>query len=610
MNRSLRIGAIVIAIVVAMIGAAEFFQPIALAMLLGFVLTPLVQMAEQRLRMPRAAAVLLTITLVGAGVGGVGYVVFRQVMTLAAELPSYQRNIDAKLHLLKPNPESTVSKLSKVAEHVEDSLDPTTATRAPVEVRLADDTTLLERLEGYVSPFQHALGMGGIVALLLVFLLLEREEIGDRIVQLAGRGRLSVTTRMLSQVGTRLSKYLATFALVNLAFGLIITVMLWGVGVPYAILWGALAALLRFIPYIGPMVAFALPTVFSIAYFDTWTRPIVVMALYGTIEVVANSVEPMLYGKTTGVSALSLLIAALFWTWMWGPLGLLLSTPLTVCLMVLGSQIPELSFFATLLQEDLEIEDDLRLYQRLLHRDHDGAIEFLDELMANRSPDRVFDGVVVPALSRATIDHEHGVLDHRDLVFLWGAIQQWLEDTPLRPDPATEDAGTIVPDEPPRRLIGVATHGVSDVLVLRMLGRLLEGRGVTLQVVEAYGSTLNVSEQIAAMEPNMILISYLPPVGLARTRYLGKRLKAHFGELPVVVGYWDQHADPTLAAEPLRSLGLFKTVFTLAAARDLVIGQFEDTSAKPLAIGAPRPGASGTKPADVEVYSPSVTVTR
>ena len=210
-------------------------------------------------------------------------------------------------------------------------------------------------------------------------MLMGREDLSDRIVGLFGHRQVSLTTRTMEEIGQRISRYLATFALVNSGFGLVIGVGLWLIGVPFAVLWGCLAAMLRFIPYVGPAVAFVLPLVFSFAHFPGWTQPLEVVALFAVVEVALNSfLEPVIYGKTTGVSALGLLVAAMFWTWLWGTMGLLLSTPLTVCLAVLGKYVPSLRFFAALLGEEAELEPDVRLYQRLVALDRDGATEVVD----------------------------------------------------------------------------------------------------------------------------------------------------------------------------------------------------------------------------------------
>ena len=237
-------------------------------------------------------------------------------------------------------------------------------------MQVVEQPSFQQRLRVSSGPYLEFLGIGGFVLVLVLFMLTGREDLHDRIVSLFGNRQVGLTTRTMEEIDVRISRYLATFALVNSCFGLVIGLGLWLIGVPYAVLWGCLAAMLRFIPYVGTTVAFALPMIFSIANFPGWVRPLEVVALFGACEIGLNSfLEPVVYGKTTGVSALGLLIAAMFWTWIWGALGLLLSTPLTVCLAVLGKYVPSLNFLAILLGEKVELAPDVKLYQRLVALD-------------------------------------------------------------------------------------------------------------------------------------------------------------------------------------------------------------------------------------------------
>src|SRR3954465_6993159 len=262
-----------------------------------------------------------------------------------------------------------------------------------------------------------------------------REDLSDRIIGLFGNRQISLTTRTMEEIGRRISRYLATFALVNSGFGLVIGLGLGLIGVPYAVLWGCLAALLRFIPYVGPAAAFLLPLVFSFAHFPGWAQPLEVVALFGVVEVLLNSyLEPVIYGKTTGVSALGLLVAAMFWTWLWGTLGLLLSTPLTVCLAVLGKYVPSLQFFATMLGEEAELEPDVRFYQRLVALDRDGSVALTEEAIKKQPRVEVFDQILVPALVRAERDALRDELQEQEREFVWRVVGEVLENLEGVPD--------------------------------------------------------------------------------------------------------------------------------------------------------------------------------
>lgn len=453
--KSLRTLLLVAGFLLVMAVAAEFLQPIALAVLLAFILDPVVRRLD-RLGLPRALGVVLTLLLVFAVIGGLGYVVGRQLGSLTDKLPQYESNIERRLAALRPREDSAVGRVTKMADHVRDSFtEPETIESVtdtgpdPVPVKVVDTPDSVGQLQTLLGPFQHAAAFLGMVLLLLFFLLLNREDIGDRIVQISGRGRISLTTKTLAQIGRRLSRYLATFALVNASFGAIIGVSLAVMGLPYAVLWGVLAGVLRFIPYLGPITAFALPTAFAFAQSEGWALPLAVVGLYAVAEIVANSVEPFIYGRSVGISSLGLLVAALFWTWLWGPIGLLMATPLTVCLTVLGQFVPDLRILSAMLGEEVEVEEDLRWYQRVLHRDREGALKFLDEALEKHGAAKVFDQIVLPALSRADQDFEAGQVDHRDLAALWSTVQGWLDDLAERdefaPGPPATPAGAAPP---------------------------------------------------------------------------------------------------------------------------------------------------------------------
>ena len=370
--RILRALVVAFAIVFIMYVAAEVLKPLALAILLSFILAPFVQWLVRR-GLPRSSSVALVLILVFTVLGGVTYVVGGQFASLADQLPTYQANIQKKLVALRPQNDSALDKARKAVSSIESSLRPAEANNA-TPVRVVSENATVAQLQSVLGPFHLALAFGGVVLLLLVFVLIESNDISDRIVQMVGWGKIGVTTKTMTQIGHVLSRYLATLALFNLAFGVVIGLGLWALGLPSPALWGLLAAVLRFVPYLGTIVSFSLPEIISIAHFPGWTQPILVIALFGGAELIANSIEPLVYGKSTGISPIGLLVAALFWTWLWGGLGLLLANALTVCLAVVGQSTPGLGFLGTLLRHEVEVADDLRWYQRVLHRDQDGAV--------------------------------------------------------------------------------------------------------------------------------------------------------------------------------------------------------------------------------------------
>ncbi|MEO6812042.1 MAG: AI-2E family transporter [Isosphaeraceae bacterium] len=579
---------LIIAIVASMSLAGEVLKPLALAILLSFCLTPVAAFLERR-RLPRALAVILTVVLSLGVLSGVGYVVGSQLTSLANDLPKYQERMIEKVDtLVKPKQDSALTRANKVVSNVAAHMDaPTTMQgRGPnvQDVRVVEAPSFRQRLQTAVGPYLEFVGVSFFVLILVLFIMLNREDLNDRIIRLAGNRQISLTTRTMGEVGQRVSRYLATFAAVNSVIGLIVGLGLWAIGLPLAALWGFLAAALRFIPYVGPTTAFLLPLVFSVAVapMGSWLLPIEVLVLFGVMELVANSfLEPIIYGKTTGVSALGLLVAAMFWTWLWGALGLLLSTPMTVCLAVLGKYVPSLRFFATLLGEEAALDPDVKFYQRLLASDQDGAEDVVEEALRTRPRVEVFDQVLIPTLSRAERDAARQEIDEREQAFVWRVVGDLIDDLEGEPDlslktlsaqgknQARDQAQTTVT----AKLVGVAANDQADALVLRMLAQVLEPLGCRcqLEIMPAGESPLKLAEAIASHEPDLVVLSHLPPVGLTSARYLVRRLHVQAPKLPILVGRWGEGNLSTSLTERLTSAGASGVASSLADARDRIL---------------------------------------
>ena len=578
-----RMTLLIFAVIAFMYFTGEVLKPLALSVLLSFALAPAARLFE-RWGLPRAAAVIITVLFSLAALGGIGYVVGRQLTSLANRLPTYQRNIEVKLsRVFNPGEQSAVGRLKELADEVTAKMATPPSAQpgeaVPVhKVEVVSRPSFQERLGSVMGPYLEFLGVASFVLILVLFILIDRERLSDRIVAIFGHRRVSLTTRTMEEIGRRISRYLATFALVNSGFGLVIGVGLGLIGVPYAVLWGCLAAMLRFIPYVGPAVAFLLPLVFSFAVFSDWEKPLEVVALFGAVEAALISfLEPVIYGKTTGISALGLLIAAMFWTWLWGTLGLLLSTPLTVCLAVLGKYVPGMWFFATLLGEEAELEPDVRFYQRLVALDRDGALEAVETELKKRPRVEVFDKVLVPALSRAERDVAGDELSESKQEFVWGVVGELLDRLEGMPDfnlasLALSDAqgnGSNEQVSTPAevRILGLVADSTADAIVLRMLGQILAPSGCILETVADTDSSLEVLERVAEHSPALVVVSHLPPEGLSLCRYLVRRLRGRFSDLPIVAGRWGEHDGDSSVAERLEEIGASQVVSTLVDAR-------------------------------------------
>lgn len=599
--RLLRAALVAVLVIVVMWVAGELLKPIALAILFAFILDPVVQWFDRR-GVPRIAGIGITLSVVLIALSLSGYLMVKQMLSLAEELPSYESNIITKLAMLQPDPESPIQKAARVAEHVNETLSSEELVEAPTRVRVVQSSGLVQRVESMLDPFQELAAWAGAILFLLFFLLLYREDLGDRIVQLAGHGQLSLTSKTLKMIGARLSRYLTVFAVVNVSFGIVIGGILYVIGLPYALLWGMLSAIFRFIPYLGPVLGFSLPVLFAFAHDPGWVTPLMVIAAYGTAEIVVQSVEPVLYGRTIGVASLSLLLSTMFWAWLWGALGLLLATPLTVCLAVFGKHVPGLSFLDTLLGQNIRVEPDLRFYQQLQNRGRDAALEVLNEAMRTMSLEDVCDEIVIPALSRTDEDRMRGALELTDVVFQWRVVQEWLDDleqrVELSPMPE-ESGGSDGSDSQPFQVVGIATESLAEILVLRMVRLLLRKTpGVQLKIVETIGTPLVVSEQVAELDANAILLSHLPPMRLTHASYMFKRLQAAQPDTPIIMGYWNRNAALSEIQDRLQSVSIYRVALTVASVPDMLQSlRGPDSEARPRAARAARTPATGMKTA-------------
>jgi hypothetical protein len=341
-------------------------------------------------------------------------------------------------------------------------------------------------------------------------------------------------------------------------------------------MWATIAALLRFIPYVGPAVAFVLPLVFAFAYFPGWIQALEVVGLFAVVEVALNSfLEPVLYGKTTGVSALSLLVSAMFWTWLWGALGLLLSTPLTLCLAVLGKSIPSLSFFVKLLGEEAQLDPHVRFYQRIVALDRTGAIALVEEALKQKPRVEVYDRIVIPAMVQAEWDAGRNELGEQEEAFVWQVVSDIVDQLEGVPDLSLEAMTSKLAEgaaeKRPAAIVGVAASDTADALILRMLAQLLASSDCTLDILADIESPLQVAEEVAARAPGLIVVSHLPPDGLNQTRYLVRRIRALTDERPVVVGHWSETRGAAAAADRLVQAGASHVVFTLEDARGRIL---------------------------------------
>jgi predicted PurR-regulated permease PerM len=536
--------------------------PVALAILLAFLLNPVVH-AVQRLGIGRVPAVLLVVILVFTCLGGMSWAVLQQIPRLTDNLPRYEDNIKRKIADLRgAGKGSFLEKAQTTAKEITEELGKGDQAGAekPVPV-VVQAPSALWQLPTLLEPLATA----ALVLVLVIFMLLERGDMRNRLIRLVGYGRLTLTTKALDEAGHRISRYLLMQSIINSSFGVAVGVGLFLIGLPYALIWGVLATVLRFIPYVGPTVAALLPIALSLAVFPGWNQPLLVIGLIVLLELVANMImEPLLYGRVAGISEVSLMIAIAFWTWLWGPVGLLLATPLTVSLGVLGRYVPQLEFLGVLLSDEPVLETHTSYYQRLVARDQDEAVELVEDHLRTHPVAEVYEAVLVPALYTAKKDVVRDNLTADDMHFIVQATQEIVEDLSLRPPPnALPDAhaaATPAPDNdapplPKVPMVFCPAHDEADALVLLMLQHLLEPTRYDVELLHATMLTSEVVSLVEQQGAGIICLGALAPGGLAQTRYLCLRLRARFPDLKIVVGRWGGTGNGEESRDLLRAAG-------------------------------------------------------
>jgi len=545
-----------ILIVVVLYFAREVFVPLALAGLIAFVLAPAANRLE-RFGMRRTPAALLVIVLSLATVAVLGWVLLGQIYSLAVELPQYQQNVTDKIGSLHLDSAGRLSRtvemlnsLNKRLKSGDTALDPvisvvqpqrasrfhanpvaiTNKTTQPVSVRIEEpQESVLEFAGRTMTPLVHPLTTTFIVVIFLIFMLIGREDLRDRGLKLAGSGRMHVTTSAMKDATARVSRYLQMQLVVNLCYGAVAGVVLQLIGVPHPLLWAILTCVLRFVPYVGIMMAAAGPLLLAGAVSPHWTALMWTVIMFGVLEVVAaNFVEPMLYGASTGISAIAVLIAAVFWTFLWGLPGLLLSTPLTVCLIVIGRQVPRLHYLEVLLGERTGLPPSEHFYQRMLASNPRDARALIDATLNTRSRAGVYDTVLIPALTMIEeARHSEEMTATR--------AEEVLQSVEELVDELTTGTGFTSPHqpEPAKRVVCMPARDFADEIACQLAQQVLEDTA-TVQIVPADSSMTNLQEHMARQQPELICVVGVPPRAIRHIRMRCHQIRARFPESIVV----------------------------------------------------------------------------
>ena len=568
-----------IAVVVAALYLAKgVLVPLTLAVLLSFLLSPVCDWLERR-RLGRIPAVLLTAVLGFSVLGIAAWTAVVQMTELAPKMPEYQENLQAKLHSVNDFFITALNKVTRTAEDVGQNLPKAEQAKAPLGTNerpysvhiLSSPLSPLQVLGGTFGTLIEWLGSAGIVVVLVVFFLIRREDLRDRFIRLVGKGQVTLTTQMLGDAAKRVSRFLSMLFLVNLTFGIAVGIGLYLIGVPNAILWGILAATLRFVPYIGAWVAAAAPICLAMAISTGWLAPILTLGLFVVLELaISNVLEPWLYGKGTGVSAVAVLVAAVFWTWLWGVVGLLLATPLTVCLLVIGKHVPQLSFLDILLGNEPVFEPKRRIYQRLLAGDQEEAAELVDEDLANKPLVEVYDTLLVPALALAETDWHRGKLDEGRHEFILQSLKEMVHETGEAQPEGQANVGVDNGHSPRPWILCLPARDEADEIASMMLGQLLATPECAVQSVSYTAAASELVDRVERLKPEVVCISATPPAAVMHARHLCKIVHGRLPKVPVVVGLWNAEGELNKAKARIGGGATTHVVATLAEAQKLV----------------------------------------
>lgn len=616
---------VAVVVVAALYFAREVLIPITIAVLLSFLLAPVVGLLR-RAWLWRTPAVLLAVILALAVITGIGGAIGTQVASLANEIPLYSTTIEHKIDAARDFTFGRLNGLinrfgNQLAGAKQGAAAPAAAPSEPAQQGMPEqhpipvevhqpNPTPLELVSRYLSPALSPFATLGIIFVVAIFVLLQREDLRDRIIRVVGSGDLHGTTVALDDAGRRLSRYFLTQLAINTTFGFVTGAGLLLIGVPHPALWAILSALLRFVPYIGAFLSALFPIALAAAVEPGWSMMIWTIALYVVVEAITGqAVEPLLYGHSTGLSPVAVIIAAIFWSWLWGPIGLVLSTPLTLCLVVLGRHVKRLEFLEVMLGDLPPLTPIESFYQRVLAGDPDEACEHAETLLKECSLSTYYDEVALKGLQLAARDAQRGVLHSDHLQRIKETIDEMVRDLahyddkppPLEeskkdvagptpeeqnlpkhpiPDSLSPEAGAIALEwHSASAVLCIAGRGPLDEAAAAMLAQLLEKHGIGARP-EAYEAVSRTRiGMLDTTDVRMVCVSYLDITGNpAHLRYLLERLRHRLPRAPIVVGLWPAEEEVLKDERLRRQIGADYCVTSLHEAVEICVKAAQSTS--------------------------------
>jgi len=565
--------------------ARVVFIPLALASLFALLLTPPVAFLE-RIKSPRSLSIFAVVL---ALLGVLGFVCWRtsqQFLDSTNQMPVYKEALKVKIHSMRGSGSESLKDASNAVKELESEIAkvtpgtspqdgskkppmvPGSSPSHPLSVQVVPPTNPIGSVQNLVGPLATA----GLVTIFTIFILFGRENLRNRLIRLASAGQLNLMTQAMDDASQRINRYLLLQFLVNSGYGLIIGLALHIIGVPSAALWGLLSAVLRFLPYVGPPLAALMPILLSLAVFPGWFHALATMGLFLVLELlVSNVVEPLLYGAHVGLSPLAILVAAVFWTLVWGLPGLVLSTPLTVCLVVMGRYVPSLNFLNVILGDEPVLPPHSKYYQRLLASDQNEAKQILENCLKEKPLEEVYSSVVIPALSLAEQDRHRQRLDEEKQNFIYQSTREIVEElgatttarrseSEVQNSPETPEA--VIPGTRSLDVLCIPAGDEADDVIAALLSQTLGRRGLAAKSIPI-ASLATMLSVVSELKPRIVCISALPPHALRRARALYASLRNQFPELHIVVSLWHFKGDLRQVGSRLRLAkghGLFTTL--------------------------------------------------
>ena len=558
--------------------------PVAVAALITFVLSPAVSWLEKR--MGRTLAIVVSVAITFIVVGVFAWITAVQILELAWKLPTYKANLTAKMQALNSSSTGPFAELSQMFQDIERHSVTKLATAPALQ-----DKPLPMPVEVIENPKQSPgkllaaagmvflpLGSVGVIVILAIFMLFKRDDLRDRIIGLIGKGHIGETTGAMRDAAKRVNQFLRMNLLVNVTYGVPVAVGLYFIGVPSAALWGVVAIILRFIPYLGPLIAMAFPIGLSLAVFDNWTGPLLTIGLFVVLELISNNViEPWLYGSSTGISSFALIVAALFWTWLWGSAGLVLSTPLTVCLLVMGKNVPQLSFLGVLLSEEAALAPHEMCYHRLLAADRAAINRIVEEQARADALEFIYSTTLLPALALVEDDFQRRALDQVQHESVIASLREVVDELDVRLLNAAQQSSTA--DNPnsldgrlPQvalRIVCVPAESAADEVSAAMLAQAARAHQFHAEAISSKFHLGEIRSSIAEMKPDWVWICAVNPTGVSRCRHLCMELRKQDSDLRISIGIWHPQEHITGALDGLKQAGAesVSTVFGEALLR-------------------------------------------